>query len=479
MKILTLLLTAAAAHAAVTGTVINATTGKPQPGATVALNKLGQQNGIELIEQAKSDAQGNFTDIIRHGKTNTTQTVIYASSTDPWHRASDIDNKVEQPGFDLVFRSGLTNGLPCMMPVAPLYDTPENAVNALRYLKSHGYRFTEVEMGEEPDGQYILPEDYGAFYVQWACAIRKRFPNLKLGGPCFQSSITDVMAWPDASGNRSWMNRFLKYLQAKGHKADFQFFSMEWYPFDNTCQDPASQLVQEPELLAGVFHKLENDGLSRDIPWTLTEYGYSAFAGQAEVDVPGALLNADIVGQFLTLGGDAAYLYGYEPNTLINELTECAAWGNLALFLSNDERQIKCPLPVYYASRLYAQDWAQPGHGRNEIYPAACSIKNEKGQALVTAYAIKRPHGTWSLMLINKDPKQSHSVRIQIQSESAAAFPKFPLNVITYGQEQYQWQPDGDKGRPIRNLPPKTYSIQNQDSGVNLSPYSITILKER
>jgi len=61
MKILTLLLTAAAAHAAVTGTVINATTGKPQPGATVALNKLGQQNGIELIEQAKSDAQGNFT----------------------------------------------------------------------------------------------------------------------------------------------------------------------------------------------------------------------------------------------------------------------------------------------------------------------------------------------------------------------------------------------------------------------------------
>ena len=35
-------------QAAVTGTVINATTGKPQAGATVALNKLGQQNGIEL-----------------------------------------------------------------------------------------------------------------------------------------------------------------------------------------------------------------------------------------------------------------------------------------------------------------------------------------------------------------------------------------------------------------------------------------------
>ena len=39
----------------------NRTTGKPQPGATVALYKLGTQNGLELIDQAKSDAQGNFT----------------------------------------------------------------------------------------------------------------------------------------------------------------------------------------------------------------------------------------------------------------------------------------------------------------------------------------------------------------------------------------------------------------------------------
>jgi hypothetical protein len=49
-----------AAYAAVTGTVVNQSTGKPQAGATVGLNKLGQ-NGIELIDQAKSDAQGKFT----------------------------------------------------------------------------------------------------------------------------------------------------------------------------------------------------------------------------------------------------------------------------------------------------------------------------------------------------------------------------------------------------------------------------------
>jgi len=55
-----LLLSAAAAMAAITGTVINRSTGQPQAGATVVLNLLAQQ-GITMIDQAKSDAQGHFT----------------------------------------------------------------------------------------------------------------------------------------------------------------------------------------------------------------------------------------------------------------------------------------------------------------------------------------------------------------------------------------------------------------------------------
>ncbi|HET6207423.1 MAG TPA: hypothetical protein VFD98_11480 [Terracidiphilus sp.] len=61
MKFLSLLLTAAAAHAAITGTVINRTTGKPQQGATVAYYKVAQANGPELVEQTKSGPDGSFT----------------------------------------------------------------------------------------------------------------------------------------------------------------------------------------------------------------------------------------------------------------------------------------------------------------------------------------------------------------------------------------------------------------------------------
>jgi hypothetical protein len=62
MKFLcTLLLCSTPAWAAIAGQVVNQTTGKPQTGATVALYKLGAQNGLELIDQAKSDAGGQFT----------------------------------------------------------------------------------------------------------------------------------------------------------------------------------------------------------------------------------------------------------------------------------------------------------------------------------------------------------------------------------------------------------------------------------
>src|SRR5438105_7143376 len=53
------LLALSIAAAAVDGTVTNRTTGKPQPGATVTLYKLGQ-NGLESVESVKSDAAGKF-----------------------------------------------------------------------------------------------------------------------------------------------------------------------------------------------------------------------------------------------------------------------------------------------------------------------------------------------------------------------------------------------------------------------------------
>src|SRR5438034_1370058 len=83
--------------------------------------------------------RGRFRDAMKRGPKRDGQSVVYVSSTDPWHREIDRDDNIEQPGFDFIYRSGLTNRLPAMVPVSLLYDTPENAAAEIRYLIARGY----------------------------------------------------------------------------------------------------------------------------------------------------------------------------------------------------------------------------------------------------------------------------------------------------------------------------------------------------
>src|SRR5579864_3081438 len=190
---------------------------------------------IHELAVGRMDAKRVFHDLLRHiacgGERpgvypcGRRQTATYVSSVDPWHSAADRVRNQEQPGLDLIARGGLTRGLPAMYPVAMLYSTPENAVAEVRYLAARRYPIAAIELGEEPDGQYTTPEDDAALYVQWARAIHAAFPQLKLGGPVFSGVNSELQTWPDASGNISWLNRFLNYLQSHGSLNDLAFMS--------------------------------------------------------------------------------------------------------------------------------------------------------------------------------------------------------------------------------------------------------------
>ena len=424
-------------------------------------------------------ANGRFRDLIHHAPNARQQTHLYASSTDPWHTVTDLDPNVEQPGFDRIYRSGLSSGLPVLMPVGLLYDTPENAAAEVRWLKARGYPLKQIEAGEEPDGQYMMPEDYGALFIQWADAIHAVDPHLELGGPGFQTVLDGWQCWCNARGNTSWISRFLAYLKRRNHLQDFRFFSFEWYPFDQIGRPTGPQLAEAPALLDSVVSRLQREGLSRTIPWIITEYGYSSFAGEAEVDLPGALLNAEIVAQFLTLGGKAAYVYGCEPNVLMREQRRYGTWGNLALFLSDADRKIRCPLPVYYGAALLTQHWAQPGHGTHEIFHAKSNFENEKGQPLITAYAARRPDGRLAVLLINKDPRRGHRTRVQFENATTASNSMANAEMWQYGPKQYVWYVAGQNGHPTRNHPPAYWPVFDGTKPITLPPYSLTVLRSQ
>ena len=433
---------------------------------------------IREIALGTLDSGGRFHDEVHHAPDNGDQTPIYVSSTDPWHREIDKDELIEQPGFDRVFRSGLTNGLPMLVPVPLLYDTPENAAREIDYLKARGYPIELAELGEEPDGQFVVPEDYAALYIQFAKAIHAIDSKLKLGGPSFQDIEPGELIGQLKTGKPVWLRRFLAHLQERGHLNEYSFFSFEWYPFDDVCQPTAPQLAQATQMLKDSLTQMQEGGLTRGISWIITEYGYSAFGGRAEMDIEGALLNADIVGTFLMLGGEQTFLYGYEPNEIIQEVP-CSS-GNNMLFLLGSDGAIRYRMPSYYGARLLTQEWALPGEGLHDLYFAKVDEPASPDESLVTAYAVLRPDGLWAMMVINKDSINAHTVKVRfhnVTSDSESGF-EGTVDLYQYSRKQYELSADKQEPHPIRDQPPEHRTLRGStDLQVQLPSYSITVLR--
>lgn len=434
---------------------------------------------IQEIEAGEITRDGVFHDHVMHRPDNE-QTLVYVSSTDPWHRASDRDEKTEQPGFDLIVSSRLAEKNAILWSLPVLYDTPENSAAAVRFLQQRGYLpkgVSKLELGEEPDGQRIDPNDFGALYCQTARLIRKIDPSISLGGPSFVTIDCQANDTTYRFDHRSWLQRFFKELRRKHQEKDFQFLTFEWYPFDDVCLDPVSLLTQEPARLQQAVKRIRRGGVPPSMPLMITEYGYSVFEGQPEVELAAALLNTDISAQFLLLGGKTSYLYGYEPNSLACLYGN--SWGNLMMFLQNKRGGIKASLPTYYAARLLTQEWMAPLAGTHQIYPTVTNLKDKKGRSLVTAYTLQRPDHQWSLLIVNKSPDQACCIQCHfLHAGRKVSSPwKSPRDLYSYSPAQYQWHVDGPHGHPSRNREPVHSVLRGENPMIVILPWSITVIR--
>jgi hypothetical protein len=433
---------------------------------------------IKEIYLGTTDIQGEFRDLLHHSP-DQQQSLTYCSSVDPWHEPSDLyvhPDRMEsgdQPGFDLFFTSGITRDMPAVIPIAMLYSTPEDGAAQLTYLKKRGYPIWYVEMGEEPDGQYMQPEDYGALYVQFARALHRVDPTLKLGGPVFEGVTEDIKVWADAQGKNSWLGRFIDYLKTHNQLSDLAFMSFEHYPYDG-CETPWKNLYQEPQLLTHIMQVWRDDGLPPRIPLLDTET--NAHGGEASVDIFGALWLADTFSAFLTAGGQATFYYhalSYSPPH-----PACSnSWGTYHLFMADQNYEIKQPTSQFFAAQLLTKEWTQPIDAQHQIFKAASDIKDSDGNLLVTAYAVKRPDGQWALMLINKDHDHAHDVRVVFRGDTNKHFTG-EVAMITFGKAQYQWHPARRNGYADPDGPAVESTVPGgTDAQYTLPAASVTVLR--
>jgi F5/8 type C domain-containing protein len=301
------------------------------------------------ISAGNFSSDGKFIDLVKH-VAGENQTTTLVSSIDPWHSEADKNDSSIQTGLDLFFKSGYTNKLPAMIPVSMLYGTPEDSAAELAYLRKRGYPISYVEMGEEPDGQFMLPEDYAALYSEWATALHKVDPALKLGGPVFEGVNEDIKVWPDGNGKTSWLGRFMDYLRSHNRLNDLTFVSFEHYPIP-PCDVNWSDLYREPEWTRNILRIWREDGVPENIPLMNTESNLSWELTEPMQDVLAALWLADSVGSFLQFGGPGAVYYHspIQPEPLHPGCRGDSTYGN---FIADEELHVKQYASQYFASRM-------------------------------------------------------------------------------------------------------------------------------
>jgi F5/8 type C domain len=392
------------------------------------------------------------------------------SSLDPWHSAADVNatGSAQHSGFDVFFTSGLTNGLPAMIPVTMLYGTPEDSAAQIAYIRKRGYPIGWIEMGEEPDGKRMLPEDYGALYVQWAAAIHKVDPTLKLGGPVFEGINEDIKVWPDAQGRTSWMGRFLGYLKSRGRLSDLSFVSLEHYPFE-PCTITWKSLYREPEMMKHILDSLREAGVPREVPIMVTESHISWRLTGPMSTIFAALWLADNIGSFFEGGGAAFYHSPIQPQPVQDTCIGPATWSN---FVADRDYNITGYTSPYWSARMINLEWVQHRSGVHQMYASSSPTED------VTSYAVHRPDGNWSLMLVNRNETDSHQLQIGFRDAKGKHAFSGPVTMVTFGSEQYVWKPDGAKSFADPDGPPLTTNVQGSAQAVFTLPRaSVTVLR--
>ena len=431
---------------------------------------------IQELRFGTFDANGAFNEAPKNPADR--QVEYCVSSIDPWHSSEDgrTGGDYQHTGFDLFFNSGITNNLPAMIPVTMLYGTPDDAAAEIAYVEKRGFKISFIEMGEEPDGKHALPEDYGALYLQWATVIHKVDPTLKLGGPVFEGVNEDITVWPDAQGRISWMGRFVAYLKAHNRLNDLAFVSFEHYPFE-PCTITWKTLYSEPLVMKHILQVWRQDGVSADVPLMVTESHLAAnLTGPMSTMFAGLWL-ADNVGSFFEGGGAAFYHSPIQPQVV---QPSCEGWASWSNFVSDDMYNIKGYTSLYFSAHMINNEWVQHRSGIHKMFPATLDLKDGDGNQLVTTYAVLRPDGNWSLMLVNRDETNPHTVRVAFEGgkEKRGAGFSGPVTVTSFGSDQYVWVNDGANSHADPDHPPVGTTITADASTVYTLPKaSVTVIR--
>ena len=139
-----------------------------------------------------------------------------------------------------------------------------------------------------------------------------------------------------------------------------------------------------------------DDGVPTTVPLMVTESHVSWSLSGPMTTIFGALWLADNIGSFFEGGGAAFYHSPIQPQGVQNTCLGWASWSN---FVSDETYAIKGYTATYWAARMLNVEWLQHRSGVHRMFASTSDAAD------VTSYAVLRPDGTWSVMLVNRDSR--------------------------------------------------------------------------
>jgi hypothetical protein len=194
--------------------------------------------------------------------------------------------------------------------------------------------------------------------------------------------------------------------------------------------------------------------------------------GGERPDVMSGLWLADYVGSMMSAGASGTFYFHYMPSP-----------GRPRGFLVLDQDyHVKFYPPQYLATQVITKEWVQPVDAPHRLFKVSSDVKDASGNLLVTAYAVERPDGQWSLMLVNKDHDNDHAVKVVFADPETHRERFFTGRVdrITFGPAEYQWHPEGASGRANPDGPPSKSTVTGGTEALyQLPKASIIVLRGR
>jgi hypothetical protein len=231
-------------------------------------------------------------------------------------------------------------------------------------------------------------------------------------------------------------------------------------------------------MMSHILQAFWENGLPKNIPVMVTESHIAASLVGPMSTIFATLWLADSIGSFFEAGGAAYYHSPIQPQTVnANSQLGPASWSN---FVADRDYNITGYTAPYWAARMINYEWVAHRSGVHRMYSATTGIKDRDGNVMVTSYAVKRPDGNWSLMLVNKDEANAYTVRVSFDDMSRKQQAAFsgPVSWVTIGSEQYVWHARGAESYADPDGPPAGKTVVGGPRATYVLPKSsVTVLR--